>query len=53
MLPEDQRNAVELRHLYGYSVSDITSRMGRTRPSVAGLLRRGFGCLREHLTDLE
>ena len=53
MLPEDQQNAVELRHLYGCSVSEIASQMGRTRPSVAGLLRRGLGCLREHLKDLE
>ena len=42
-LPEDQRNAVELHHLHGYSVSEIASQMGRGKPSVAGLLRRGLG----------
>ena len=51
-LPEDQCAAVELRHLYGYSVSEIASQMGRTKPSVAGLLRRGLSGLREQLEDL-
>ena len=52
ILPEDQRDAVELHHLHGYSVSEIASQMGRTKPSVAGLLRRGLSGLREQLEDL-
>ena len=51
-LPEDQRVAVELHHLEGYSVSEAAGKMNRTRASVAGLLRRGFGELREQLGDL-
>ena len=52
-LPEDQRTAVELHHLVGYSVNEVAEKMNRTRASVAGLLRRGLGELRESLTDLE
>ena len=52
-LPEDQRTAVELHHLEGYSVNEVAEKMNRTRASVAGLLRRGLGELRECLTDLE
>jgi RNA polymerase sigma-70 factor (ECF subfamily) len=48
-LPEDQRNAVELHYLHEESVADIADRMGRTRPAVAGLLRRGLRKLREQL----
>ena len=51
-LPEDQRVAVELHHREGYSVSETAEKMNRTRASVAGLLRRGFGELREQLGDL-
>lgn len=46
-LPEDQRTAVELRHLWEYSLAESAEEMGRTRASVAGLLRRGLKSLRE------
>jgi RNA polymerase sigma-70 factor (ECF subfamily) len=50
-LPDDQRTAVELRHLFGRSVAEIGQQMGRTEPAVAGLLRRGLKMLRETITD--
>ncbi|MDA2923170.1 sigma-70 family RNA polymerase sigma factor [Acidobacteria bacterium AH-259-L09] len=54
-LPDDQRTAVELHHLSGYSVAEIAEQMNRTKASVAGLLRRGLKDLRERLKakDLE
>ncbi|MCA9166288.1 MAG: sigma-70 family RNA polymerase sigma factor, partial [Planctomycetales bacterium] len=50
-LPEPQRDAVELHHLKGLSLSEIAERMGRTCPSVAGLLRRGLATLRVRLSS--
>lgn len=44
-LPPDQRDALELRYLGGLTVDEVAGRMGRTRASVAGLLRRGFDAL--------
>ena len=52
-LPEDQRTAVELHHLSGYTVAETAERMGRSKPAVAGLLRRGLSGLREGLNDLQ
>jgi RNA polymerase sigma-70 factor (ECF subfamily) len=48
-LPDEQRLALELRHLRGWTVADICFHMGRTTASVAGLLRRGLKKLREQL----
>ena len=50
-LPEDQRTALELRHLQGLSVGEVCRRMGRGTPSVANLLYRGLKALRERLGD--
>ena len=45
-LPEDQRTAVELRYLGDSSLAEVAAYMNRTKPSVAGLLRRGLRDLR-------
>jgi RNA polymerase sigma-70 factor, ECF subfamily len=52
-LPEDQRNAVELHHLHGCPISELAELLDRSRPSVAGLLRRGLERLRELLHERE
>jgi RNA polymerase sigma-70 factor (ECF subfamily) len=50
-LPEDQRRAVELRHLKGSTVTEVAEQMDRSKEAVAKLLLRGVARLRERLED--
>jgi len=50
-LSEDQRRAVELRHLRGCSVAEVAEQMGRSKEAVAKLLLRGVARLRELLDE--
>jgi RNA polymerase sigma-70 factor (ECF subfamily) len=50
-LPEDQRRAVELHHLKGYSLAQTAEELGRTKSAVASLIFRGLARLRELLGD--
>jgi RNA polymerase sigma-70 factor (ECF subfamily) len=50
-LTEDQREAVRLRHLEGWSLDRIAGRLGRTPAATAGLIKRGIQALRKRLAD--
>ena len=52
-LPDDQREAVVLRHLQGRALAEIGEVMGRTPAAVAGLLHRGLDRLRSLLQTKE
>jgi RNA polymerase sigma-70 factor (ECF subfamily) len=48
-LPEDQREAVLLRHFAGLPLADIAARLERTSGAVALLIHRGLTTLRSRL----
>jgi RNA polymerase sigma-70 factor (ECF subfamily) len=50
-LPEDQRTAVEMKHLQGCSVDTISQHLGRTKAAVAGLLHRGVVRLQARMQE--
>ena len=52
LLSEDQRQAVELRHLHGLNREEIATRMGRTPDEVRGLIYRGMEQLRERMGSM-
>ncbi len=51
-LPEDQRQAVLLKHLEDIPLADVAGLMSRSQAAVAGLLRRGLKSLRDSLKDI-
>lgn len=48
-LPENQRLAIELRHIQGLKLSQVCEDMGKTPDSVVSLIRRGMTRLSELL----
>jgi RNA polymerase sigma-70 factor, ECF subfamily len=52
-LPENQREAVVLRHWNGCSLAEIGEHLGCTTAAVTGLLHRGLRKLKQQLHDLE
>ena len=50
-LPEVQRQAVELHHLLGITLTEVAERLESTKPAVAGLLHRGLKRLRELMEE--
>lgn len=49
VLPNDQREAVRLRHLEGWALADIARHLGRSPAATAGLIKRGMQALRRRL----
>ena len=45
-LPDDQREAVRLRYMRGWSLEQLAGRLDRSETAVAGLLKRGLQALR-------
>lgn len=45
-LPEDQREAIRLRYLKGYSLEQLAQHFDRSQSAVVGLLQRGLRALR-------
>jgi RNA polymerase sigma-70 factor, ECF subfamily len=50
-LPEGQRRVIELHHLQGQSLAEVSSALNLSRPAVAGLLHRGLKRLRQLLEE--
>jgi len=49
VLPDDQREAVRLRHLESWALADIARHLGRSPTATAGLIKRGMQVLRRRL----
>jgi RNA polymerase sigma-70 factor (ECF subfamily) len=52
-LPDNQREAVVLRHFHGCSLADIGRQLSCSTAAVTGLLHRGLKNLRKQLHELE
>ena len=48
-LPEDQRDAIRLHCLDGFTLEETAQRMGRTWDSIRGLIQRGKKALQVHM----
>lgn len=53
LLPADQRRAIELHHLQELKLTEVARLMNRTRGSVASLIFRGLGRLRDQMNSTE
>lgn len=51
LLPDDQREAISLRHLQELSIPEIAENMQRTEAAIGGLLKRGMKALKTILAD--
>jgi RNA polymerase sigma-70 factor (ECF subfamily) len=49
VLPDDQREAVRLRHLEGWALADIARHLDRSPAATAGLIKRGMQALRRQM----
>jgi RNA polymerase sigma-70 factor (ECF subfamily) len=52
-LPEIQRDVIVLRHVAGYSPSEIAERLGRSEDSIHGLHHRGRRALKQALQRMD
>jgi RNA polymerase sigma-70 factor (ECF subfamily) len=52
-LPQIQRDVIVLRHVAGYSPSEIAERLGKSEDSIHGLHHRGRRALKQSLQRLE
>ena len=52
-LPDDQREAIELHHIEELPFAEVAERMGRSKPSVAGLIFRGITALRRKMKAMQ
>jgi RNA polymerase sigma-70 factor (ECF subfamily) len=50
-LPDDQREAIEMHHIQGMPLAQIAETLGRSKPSVAGLIFRGVTAVRKQLAN--
>lgn len=50
-LPDDQRQAVMLKHLHGKSLEEVAAAMDRSITAAGGLLKRGMSRLRELMAE--
>jgi RNA polymerase sigma-70 factor (ECF subfamily) len=48
-LPDDQREAVRLKHLEGQTLAEIAAVMNKSEAAVAGFLRRGITALKQRV----
>jgi RNA polymerase sigma-70 factor, ECF subfamily len=51
-LADDQRQAIELRHLQGRATAEIAQQMNRSVAAIGGLLQRGLRALRLSLDEM-